>query len=357
MVGVPWFISFHGLFNVRIFSDSAIYETLLRHEFSNFIVDTLPHEPDLDLILAPFDKASLGKWSPFFNFEYAADAVFSRKRYKTAVWELALTHLKSTTPKLYFHGNLSATRFFIGEILEPLMRMRLASKGTLFLHSSCVATSLAGCLVSGIRHTGKTFVMLKAVLSGAAFLSDDYTFVGADGELYAYPKRVNLFTSHFREIEELAPFWRTLPCRDRASMRIFSIIRSLTRDYVVLGYQRYLPEFIPSITLQERAPLKKILILTARPYAPFELKESISSEDAATKIAANNAWEGQYWQSLLHAYRYGNRGDLPSSWLIEETALIKTMARGVAASEIFVPDFSQETIRRYSQAIRQVLCL
>lgn len=343
-------ISFHGLFVIRIFSLNPHFTQLMREEYPNFILES-PHsvEPDLEIYFGPFDKETLGPLSPFFCYEYGEDVVYGKKRYKTAVWEAALVGLKRKPTLLYFDGNKRSLLFFIGEILEPFMRLRLSNTKVALVHSSCVATDAGAVLVSGIRHTGKTLVMMKALLHGAHLLSDDYTFLTRDKIAWAYPKRVNLFLSHFREIPELKKSWKELPLSDRFWIRIFYLLRRVSRDYAVIGYQRFVTNLVRTISLKNQAPLKKIILLTRRPFANLELRRDLSSEETAGKLFANNRWEGNSFQKMMEAYRYENDCEFKIDWPQNEYKLIHEIVSGVNAVEIIIPDFSKENMTRYLQ--------
>lgn len=344
-------ISFHGLFVMRVVSLDPLFTRLMREEYPNFILEN-PQvlEPDLEIRFGPFDKETYGPLSPFFCYEYGEDVVYEKKRYKTAVWETALVGLKRKPALLYFDGNKRSLLFFIGEVLEPLMRLRLSRSQTVLVHSSCVATEAGAVLISGLRHTGKTLVMMKALLHGARLLSDDYTFLTRNKEACAYPKRVNLFLSHFREIPELKTSWKELPLYDRFWIKIFYIIRRLSMDYAVIGYQRFVTNLVRTISLQNQAPLKKIILLTRRPFFNLQIRRHLSSEETAGKLFANNRWEGSGFQKLMDAYRYENDHEFKIDWPQNEYKLIHEIVRGVESVEIIVPDFSRKNVTRYLEA-------
>lgn len=320
----------------------------MRGEYPNFVVPTLREdEIDLEIYFGPFNKKSLGSWSPFFNYDYSEDGVYEERRYKTAHWKVALIGLLQKKTSVYFAGNQSSLVFFIGEILEPLIRYKLAEKGITLIHSSSVSVSGQGCLVSGIRHTGKTLVMMASLFKGASLLSDDYTFVSGEGDLFCYPKKVNLFLTHFREIEGLKQYWPSLPLTHKFVLYRNHWIRKLTRDYAVLGYQRFLNDLFPSFKIINQAPLKQILILTGKPGGKLSLRENIPSEEAAAKLIANNQWEGEGFQRMMKAHAYGVKKGSAVAWLNEEALSIQKIARLVPTCEITVPDFKEKTVRDY----------
>ncbi|MBI4410984.1 MAG: hypothetical protein HY541_00675 [Deltaproteobacteria bacterium] len=346
------FLSFHHLFSIKIHSSDPKFESLMRSEYPNFIVPE-GGEPDLEIRFGPFVKERLASWKPFFSYKSAADAVYEEKRYKTARWQAAILGLMRPRTTLFFDGNRRSMIFFIGEILEPLMRFKLAQKGIALIHSSCVALGDRGILVSGIRHTGKTLVMLKALFRGASLLSDDYTFVDGQKRLYGYPKKVNFFVTHFRELPELKPYWKNVPTSERLKMRLYYAIRRITGDYAVLGYQRFLTDLIPRVELSDSAGLSRLVLLASDPGGGFSVKKNVPPEAAVARLAANNQWECLEFQKMLTAYAYENPQSFANDWLGREAELISRMAKGIETIEISIPDFSPDTLNRYLRAVEE----
>ena len=347
-------IRFHHLLKIRFTGSRRRLLDLIVSEYPNFIVpESVTGEADLEVFFGPFDEEALGSKHPFFHYRYGAGIVSETKRYKTAKWKVALSSLDNPPARLHFDGNRSSEIFFIGEILEPLLRYLLVRKGALLLHSSCVATPAGSVLISGIRHTGKTLLMMEALARGASLLSDDYTFVSAENEAFCYPKKVNLFVTHFCEIESLKEVWNRLPLADRLRMRFFNFVRRVTRDYMVLGYQKFLTELLPQVTIQNSAPLKKIVLLTRQPTSAFAVRRNLDPRETAAKLAANNQWECNTFQRMLLAYRYGNPTGGPSEWIAREEELLATIASRTVASEIVIPDFSPDNLHRLLSAARE----
>ena len=346
------FLSFHHLFSIKIHSSDPKFESLMRSEYPNFIVPEAG-EPDLEIRFGPFVKEKLASWKPFFDYEYADDAVYGQKHYKTARWQTAILGLSRPQTTLYFDGNRHSLIFFIGEILEPLMRYKLVEKGVALIHSSCVASEGKGVLISGIRHTGKTLVMLKALVDGAELLSDDYTFVNAARQLYAYPKKVNFFVTHFREIPALKPYWKRLSRFEKSKMLLYYLIRRLTGDYAVLGHQQFITDLIPTVSLRDSAPLKKIVLLTTRPGESFSVRKNVPLREAVAKLAANNQWECRECQKMLVAYAYEKQHAVAHEWLSHEARLISKMVDGVVTIEFSIPDFTPGTLNRCLRAVEE----
>ncbi len=83
-------------------------------------------------------------------------------------------------------------------IVEPLLRLLLASKGYVLLHSACLSKDGRGYLISAPPDTGKTTTVLRCIKeSGFEFVSDDMTIMDQFGNLYDFPKPLTISAHTF----------------------------------------------------------------------------------------------------------------------------------------------------------------
>ncbi len=74
-------------------------------------------------------------------------------------------------------------------VVEPLLRLFLASKGFGLVHSACISRRDNALLISAPPDTGKTTTVLRSLANGwFSFLSDDMTVLGPDRSVYCFPK-------------------------------------------------------------------------------------------------------------------------------------------------------------------------
>lgn len=98
-------------------------------------------------------------------------------------------------------------------VVEPLLRFHLASRGFALLHAACVDVFGRGVLISARTDTGKTGTVLRLLRgTGALFLSDDMTVVAPDGTALCYPKPLTIsrHTLHAVDADHLtrSQWWR-----------------------------------------------------------------------------------------------------------------------------------------------------
>jgi dolichol-phosphate mannosyltransferase len=83
-------------------------------------------------------------------------------------------------------------------LVEPLMRFLIISKGHVLLHSACIAISdQNSLLLSAPPDTGKTTTVIKCIRKGLGFLSDDMTIITPNHESLCFPKPMTISAHTF----------------------------------------------------------------------------------------------------------------------------------------------------------------
>jgi len=83
-------------------------------------------------------------------------------------------------------------------LVEPLLRFLLISKGFILLHSACMDKNESGLLLSAPPDTGKTTTVLKCVKNGFSFLSDDMTIIKLPNQALCFPKPMTISSHTFK---------------------------------------------------------------------------------------------------------------------------------------------------------------
>ena len=104
-------------------------------------------------------------------------------------------------------------------IIEPLLRFVMVSRGHMLLHSACVEFDGTGIMLSALTDTGKTGTVLRLVREhGCMFLSDDMTVINADGQASCFPKPLTISAHTLRAVnaDDLTRSeWRRLQIQSR----------------------------------------------------------------------------------------------------------------------------------------------
>ena len=106
-------------------------------------------------------------------------------------------------------------------ILEPLVRWALVRRGYALVYGACAASNGRAVLITPQTDTGKTPTVLRAITGRAyAFLADDMTVVGRDGEVKSYPKPITVGQGTLRAIDNVDALGR----RQRLALRLQGLL-------------------------------------------------------------------------------------------------------------------------------------
>ena len=108
-------------------------------------------------------------------------------------------------------------------IIEPLLRFAMVTRGYMLLHSACVELHGTGVMLSALTDTGKTGTVLRLLREhGARFLSDDMTIVDARGNACCFPKPLTISAHTLRAVRAndlTRSEWRRLQLQSRLHSR------------------------------------------------------------------------------------------------------------------------------------------
>jgi glycosyltransferase involved in cell wall biosynthesis len=104
-------------------------------------------------------------------------------------------------------------------IVEPLLRFVMVSRGRMLLHSACVELDGTGVMLSALTDTGKTGTVLRLLREhGGRFLSDDMTVIDRSGNAAWFPKPLTISAHTLRAVsaDDLSKSeWRRLQIQSR----------------------------------------------------------------------------------------------------------------------------------------------
>jgi glycosyltransferase involved in cell wall biosynthesis len=104
-------------------------------------------------------------------------------------------------------------------VIEPLLRFVMVSRGRMLLHSACLEIDGTGVMLSALTDTGKTGTVLRLLREhGGRFLSDDMTVIDSSGNAAWFPKPLTISAHTLRAVsaDDLTPSeWRRLQIQSR----------------------------------------------------------------------------------------------------------------------------------------------
>jgi hypothetical protein len=100
-------------------------------------------------------------------------------------------------------------------MLIAIVNLTVLGKGALPLHASAFTYNDMGVLVTGWAKGGKTETLLGFMARGAAYVGDEWIYMGQDGRMYGIPEPIRVWDWHLRE----APQYQALISQsDRAKL-------------------------------------------------------------------------------------------------------------------------------------------
>ncbi|HJZ26739.1 MAG TPA: hypothetical protein VJ370_10735, partial [Streptosporangiaceae bacterium] len=136
-------------------------------------------------------------------------------------------------------------------ILEPLLRFVMVSRGRMLLHSACVELDGTGVMLSALTDTGKTGTVLRLLREHEGrFLSDDMTVIDRSGNASWFPKPLTISAHTLRAVsaDDLTRSeWRRLQIQSRLHSRSGrSIAMTLSRfNLPIMGINALTQMLIP----------------------------------------------------------------------------------------------------------------
>jgi dolichol-phosphate mannosyltransferase len=104
-------------------------------------------------------------------------------------------------------------------VIEPLLRFVMVSRGRMLLHSACVELDGIGVMLSALTDTGKTGTILRLLREhGGRFLSDDMTVIDPYGGACCFPKPLTISAHTLRAVQAddlTRSEWRSLQFQSR----------------------------------------------------------------------------------------------------------------------------------------------
>ena len=230
-------------------------------------------------------------------------------------------------------------------VVEPIMRWLLASKGYALVHGACFANDGEAMMVTAQTDTGKTTTCLKLLdRHPYSFLSDDLTILCADGRVLGYPKPLTISRHTLHAVN--APL---LSRRQRIGLVLQSRIHSRTGRrfaFVIAGMkipaasvnalvQRIIPppkyqidRLVPSAEVAPEAQLRTLVVIERG----HDREESLPA-DRATAILMENCEDAFGFPPYAHIEEF-LQGLNGTNLKLSERAVVESALSTVSASVI-----------------------
>ena len=245
--------------------------------------------------------------------------------------------------KININKLITASRHVIYvNLVEPILRFVLISKGFVLLHSACIDIKGNGILFSAPPDTGKTTTVLKCIKSGFSFLSDDMTIVRLPSEAICFPKPMTISAHTYKTATTVAD-----NNYDKIQYKLRSLIHSKRGRQFMHKLANYnvpiftlntigqaiikppkfkIENLLQSVTIEEKTKVKSLYFLER---GDNEQREEIPTKMALRKAIDNSddAFLFPPYADLIHHINIG--GKTAKELLKEETNMLEKFLSGV----------------------------
>jgi hypothetical protein len=238
-------------------------------------------------------------------------------------------------------------------IVEPLLRFILASRGFMLLHAACIEIDGRSIMLSARTDTGKTSTILSLLRRhNGTFYSDDMVVVGQDGLVSRYPKPLTISAHTLRSVpthrltrkQKLALSWQSrLHSRGgravgkRMGERNLPIMALNAGVQMLIPPPKYMVTDLVDCKIGARIPIRDVYVIErGRP----SLVAPLTEEAALDELLANteDAYGFPPYAQLAPRLVIGGRGfdELREG---ERSVLSRALRRAVV-TRLRVDDFS-----------------
>lgn len=190
-------------------------------------------------------------------------------------------------------------------VVEPLLRWIFVRKGYALMHGACLAFGDRALFVTAKTDTGKTTTILHTLRSGhddCAFLSDDMTIFGRDGQVMSYPKPLTI-SQHTLHAIGGAPLRR----RERLFLRAQSRLHSREGRRIGMWLKDVnTPAATLNAVVQILVPPPKFMVDRLVPGTRYRDRASLAS---IVLIERGEAFEGRLDETTTVATLLANADD------------------------------------------------
>jgi hypothetical protein len=247
----------------------------------------------------------------------------------------------------------------MGSLVRPALQVALHRAGATTVHGSAVEVDGGAVLVAGWSETGKTEVALALVESGAGFVSDKWSTIGADGHVSAFPIGAGVR----RWLLPYAPVLRsTLPRRGRlqfAAARLAaavaapaialdsrgsaaSVVADVARraidlaDRLPVAPRDLRRAYGQAITPASPAPLRAIILLRAVADGRRPVLAPMPVARAVERLVRSAAFERRPFLALADrsAYAFPEGSPWADEWSAEERDRLRRILASVPVHEL-----------------------
>lgn len=203
-------------------------------------------------------------------------------------FRFAIHGLDTDEPKIHFERHwldriypAPLGAFIQGQLLEPVIYLKLLERGILFMHAAGVAARGEAFIFPAHGGTGKTTLALSLAGNGFDLLGDDLLMVDAiSGTVHPYARPLHLFTYNLKTLR--VPLLLETTIRAKDVLRV--VLNTISGERFLIATRAHAEDLMP-ISFGRACTLQEIIFLTRTgDDSPIRLADPGGMEAAVATI-------------------------------------------------------------------------
>jgi len=204
----------------------------------------------------------------------------------------AISDLETACPTLHFQRHWLDRAYFTplgafiqGQLLEPLMYLKLLEANVLFMHAAGVAKGGNAYVFPAHGGTGKTTMSLDLVKRGFELMGDDLLMVDAQrGVVHSFARPLHLFTYNLRSLDVPLHLWLIIRAKD--GLRL--LLQIVTGQKFLISTRVHVDE-IMDISFADSASLEQLTFLKREGESEILSFDNPAHREMAIKLIVQSA--------------------------------------------------------------------
>lgn len=319
--------------NIQVVSQEAGHLNYLNAKYGDFSVDRL-EDVDIEIEISKTklpENSAVGKETGYHIID---GGIFWNCHRKLGLWQVCIKGIESNKLRVSFWGNSISSKYLAMHILEPLINIKLATKGCVMLHGSAIQTegkTYVFCSKPGIGKTSLAMHLLEK--ANANFLSDEFVILSRNGEVYNFPMPVAFYDYNFVKMPYL---YSQFSLKERLLLKFKKIIRLITNNRIKIPAYLDLNRICSSCDLVTHDQLKKLYVINLTTEKESHV-DQMNIDETINEIMQINSFQFRFFYDALNCYLSQNHG----GWLDSIYDIQKDILKGSLGqsqfSKLFIP--------------------
>ena len=327
----------HNLLKFRVDGTNKRYLKYLSQDYSYFKTDETI-EPDIDIIVSDFTPNNNDCYVVNHKYFIKENYLFCKDSHKVVRWKVCLKGLTKRKTTVHFSGSKFSEVFLRDYIIEPLIALKLATRGFSLLHASGIAINNKGFVFAGAPGAGKTAIILN-LMDSSIFLNDEIALLSSDGAIYSFPSPICVYNRNLKSV----PVREKMTLTNKIELSIKHLVYLLSLNYIKLPL-RVNPEKFFGKVGKDSYPIHCLVLLRGLETNKVSIIDRVDKERLVEQLNLINRDQFGYFFQLISAYSsiYPESEIAPCQHILQDN-LLKALKRA-SCYEIGIPS-------RYNQSM------